>query len=150
MMLRWLLASFHLLGLGVGLGAVWVRGRGLKGPLDASGLRRVFLADAVWGLAFLLWLGTGLWRLLAGTEKATGYYLHNHLFWTKMMLFVLILLLELAPMLGLIAWRRQLARGMEPDTRRARLYRRLSVSESIIVILMLVIAAGMARGYGAT
>lgn len=149
-MLRWTLASLHLLALGIGLGAVWARGRALNGPLDRAGLRRVFTADTWWGVAAALWLVTGLWRLLAGTEKATGYYLHNHLFWTKMMLFVLILLLELAPMLGLIAWRRQLARGVEPDTRRARLYRRLSVSESIIVILMLVIAAGMARGYGAT
>ena len=149
-MLRWTLASLHLLALGIGLGAVWARSRALNGPLDRAGLRRVFTADTWWGVAAALWLVTGLWRLLAGTEKATGYYLHNHLFWTKMMLFVLILLLELAPMLGLIAWRRQLARGMEPDTRRARLYRRLSVSESIIVILMLVIAAGMARGYGAT
>ena len=149
-MLRWTLASLHLLALGIGLGAVWARGRALKGPLDRAGLRRVFAADTWWGVAAALWLVTGLWRLLAGTEKATGYYLHNHLFWTKMMLFVLILLLELAPMLGLIAWRRQLARGVEPDTSRARLYQRLSVSESIIVILMLVIAAGMARGYGAT
>lgn len=149
-MLRWTLASLHLLALGIGLGAVWARSRALNGPLDRAGLRRVFAADTWWGVAAALWLVTGLWRLLAGTEKATGYYMHNHLFWTKMALFVLILLLELAPMLGLIAWRRQLARGVEPDTRRAPLYRRLSVAESIIVILMLVIAAGMARGYGAT
>ncbi len=149
-MLRWTLASLHLLALGIGLGAVWARSRALNGPLDRAGLRRVFAADSWWGVAAALWLVTGLWRLLAGTEKAIGYYMHNHLFWTKMALFVLILLLELAPMLGLIAWRRQLARGAEPDTRRAPLYRRLSVLESIIVILMLVIAAGMARGYGAT
>lgn len=148
-MLRWTLASLHLLALGIGLGAVWARSRALSGPLDRAGLRHVFAADSWWGVAAALWLATGLWRLLAGTEKATGYYLHNHLFWTKMMLFILILLLEIAPMLGLIAWRRQLARGVEPDTSRARLYRRLSVAESIIIILMLVIAAGMARGYGA-
>jgi len=77
---RWLLAGFHLLALGIGLGAVWVRGRALSARLDAVGLRAVFLADNFWGGAAGLWIGTGLWRLLAGLEKDTAYYFHNHLF----------------------------------------------------------------------
>lgn len=32
----------HLLALGMGLGAVWARGRALRSPLDESGLRWVF------------------------------------------------------------------------------------------------------------
>jgi putative membrane protein len=149
MMLRWLLASLHLLGLGLGLGAVWVRGRGLRGPLDPAGLRRVFLADTVWGLAALLWIGTGLWRLLGGTEKPTDYYLHSHAFMTKMALLLLILALELRPMITLIRWRTRVGRGELPDTRLAPLLARISFIQAGIVVLMVFAATAMARGlYG--
>jgi putative membrane protein len=149
MMLRWLLASFHLLALGLGLGAVWVRGRALKGSLAASGLRRVFLADSVWGLAALLWISTGLWRLLGGAEKPTDYYLHNHIFLTKMALLLLILGLELRPMTTLIRWRMQVGRGQLPDTAVAPLLARISFAQAWIVVLMVFAATAMARGlYG--
>jgi len=45
MTIRWLLAALHLLALGIGLGAVWARGRALQADLDVSGLRRVVYAD---------------------------------------------------------------------------------------------------------
>ncbi|HEV7366616.1 MAG TPA: DUF2214 family protein [Gemmatimonadales bacterium] len=146
MMLRWLLASFHLLALGLGLGAVWVRGRALRGPLDPAGFRRVFLADAVWGLAALLWIGTGLWRLLGGTEKPTDYYLHSHVFMTKMALLLLILVLELRPMITLIRWRTLVGRGELPDTRVAPLLARISFIQAGIVVLMVFAATATARG----
>jgi len=49
MTIRWLLAAVHLLALGVGLGAVWARGRALQAQRDVPGLRRVFYADTWWG-----------------------------------------------------------------------------------------------------
>jgi hypothetical protein len=52
MTIRWLLAAAHLLALGIGLGAVWARGRALRGLLDASGVRRVLSADTWWGPSF--------------------------------------------------------------------------------------------------
>jgi putative membrane protein len=148
--LRWLLASFHLLALGVGLGAVWVRGRALKMPLELEGLPRVFLADTVWGLAALLWISTGLWRLLGGVEKGTEYYLHNHLFLTKMALLILVLLLEVRPMLTLIQWRLRSAKGELPDTRRAPVLARTSFVQAGIIVLMVFAATAMARGIGAS
>jgi len=60
MTIRWLLAAVHLLALGVGLGAVWARGRALQTSLDVPALRRVFYADTWWGIAAVLWIGTGL------------------------------------------------------------------------------------------
>src|SRR5687767_10131511 len=96
MILRWLLATLHLLALGIGLGAVWARGRALRSVLDSEALQRVFRADALWGGAAALWIGTGVWRLLAGLEKPTGYYFANHVFLTKMGLLLLILLLEIS------------------------------------------------------
>ncbi|HEV8445375.1 MAG TPA: DUF2214 family protein [Gemmatimonadaceae bacterium] len=74
-MLRLTLAALHLLALGIGLGGIWGRARELaQRPLEMSGMRRAFAADSWWGIAALLWLVTGLWRLFAGTEKATSYY----------------------------------------------------------------------------
>lgn len=149
MILRWLLAAFHLLALGIGLGAVWVRARALKSPGTAADLRRVFLADTVWGLAALLWVSTGLWRLLGGVEKGTDYYLRNHVFLTKMGFFLLILALEIGPMLTLIRWRRQVAQGELPDTRAAARMARVSFAQAGLVVLMVFAAAAMARGIGA-
>ena len=109
MTIRWLLAAVHLLALGVGLGAVWARGRALQVQLDVPGLRRVFYADAWWGIAALLWIGT---------------------------------------MIALIRWRGAVARGAVPDTRAASRFARISFVQAVLVVLMVLAATAMARGYG--
>ena len=148
MMLRWLLAALHLLALGIGLGSVWARGRALRGQLDPVGLRRVFYADSWWGIAALVWITTGVARAFGGLEKGTFYYVHNSVFWTKMALLVLILALELQPMIALIGWRRAVARGEHADTARAGRFARISFAQAGLVILMVLAATAMARGYG--
>jgi putative membrane protein len=148
MFIRWLFAAVHLLALGIGLGAVWSRARAFRGPLDVMGLKRVFYADTWWGIAAILWIGTGLVRAFGGLEKGSQYYIHNYLFQAKMTGLVIILLLEIAPMLALIRWRRQVARGVEPDTHSARKYATISTIEACLIVLMLLAATAMARGYG--
>jgi putative membrane protein len=145
---RWLFAAAHLLALGIGLGAVWVRGRALQAELDGAGLRRVFYADSWWGVAAVLWIGTGLVRAFGGLEKGSAYYLHNHLFWAKMTLLGLILALEIGPMVALVRWRVRLARGELPDTRAAGRFARISFLQAWLVVLMVLAATAMARGYG--
>jgi len=63
---RWIVAALHLLALGIGLGAVWVRARALRRP-DPDSLRSAFAADAAWGL-----LGLGVRRTVSLHEKAGG------------------------------------------------------------------------------
>jgi putative membrane protein len=148
-MVRWLLAAVHLLALGIGLGSVWARARLLGAPaLDGPTLRRALAADAWWGVAAILWVGSGLWRLLAGTEKTTAYYLGSHAFWTKMALFAAILVLESTPIVTLGAWRRHLARGETPDLRAAPRVARTSYVQVVLVILIVLAATAMARGLG--
>jgi putative membrane protein len=148
-MQRWLLAAVHLLALGIGLGSVWARARLLGAPtLDGPTLRRALAADAWWGVAALLWVGSGLWRLLASTEKPTSYYVGNHVFWTKMALFGAILVLESRPIATLSVWRRHLARGETPDLRGAPGMARTSYIQAVLVILMVLAATAMARGLG--
>jgi putative membrane protein len=145
--LRLLLAATHLLALGIGLGAVWARSRALRGIIDNAALRRAFAADAWWGVAAVLWLGTGLTRIFAATEKSVDYYMRNPLFHVKMGLFVLILALEIWPMVTLIRWRRALGRNQSATFGSARRIARISVIEAFIVVLIVVVAAALARGY---
>jgi putative membrane protein len=147
--LSWSLAALHLLGLGIGLGAVWARARLIgAAPLDLPALRRVFTADAWWGLAAVLWISTGLWRLFAATEKPTAFYLANHAFHAKMGLLAGILVLEIWPMVTLIRWRVAAARGEVPDTGPARAIARISYGQAGLVVLMVLAATAMARGLG--
>ena len=152
-MLRITLAIVHLLALGIGLGAIWTRARALgERPFDRGSARRVFASDGWWGLAAVLWIGTGLWRMLAGTEKATGYYLTNHVFFAKMGFLAAILLLELWPAITLVRWRRRAARSgssWSPDSSTAARIRAISYLEAVLVVAMVCAAAMMARGYGA-
>jgi putative membrane protein len=152
-MLRIALASLHLLALGLGLGAVFTRSAALHArPLTARDVKRALKADSYWGIAALLWLGTGVWRLVAHTEKPMTYYGHNVVFQAKMGGFILILLLELWPAITLVRWRSAARRGgssWHPPEGSARRIAAIGHLEATIVIVMVVLATSMARGYGA-
>src|SRR3984893_7253111 len=147
-MLSAVVSSLHLLALAIGLPAVFLRGRALKGRLDADGLRRVLAADNVWGIAAALWIVTGLLRAFGGLEKGTEFYLHSPLFWVKIAFFVLVLLLEIRPMITFIRWRRQLGRGATVDTSVAPALYTHNHIELAIVVVMVFVASLMARGVG--
>jgi putative membrane protein len=151
-MLRITLAALHLLALGLGMGAVLTRGNTLRETLTADSLRRTFRADNVWGYAAALWLGTGLWRMLGGMEKARQYYEMNYIFMLKMGLFILIFALEIWPMITLIRWRRQMRTGASLESfasvATARKIATLSHTQALILVLMIFAAVSMARGYG--
>ncbi len=147
-MVRWAFAALHLIALGIGLGAVWARAQMLGAqPPD---LKRAFYADTWWGIAAILWIATGLVRLLAGLEKATGYYVGNSFFRIKMALLILILVLEIVPMINLIRWRVRIAHGEQPDTHSAPTFAVISRIQAGLVLLMVLAATAMARGYGST
>lgn len=148
MFIRILFATLHLLGLGIGLGAIYARGRGLRGPLDKDNLRRIFLADTFWGLAAGLWIVTGLIRAFTSLEKGSAYYLSNSAFLIKMALLGIIIILEIWPMITLIRWRTQVGRGETPNTTAAPTMSRISWIQAGLVILMVFAATAMARGFG--
>ena len=152
-MLRIALAVLHLLALGIGLGAIYARARATNGLNESPGaLSRAFAADTWWGVAAVLWILTGLWRAIAGTEKTPTYYVTNHVFFAKMGLLGVILLLEIWPMVTLIKWRVSSRAGIlpSPDVFAARGKRiaRISDVQTLLVIAMVVAAVLMARGYG--
>ena len=140
-------SALHLLALAIGLPAVYLRGRALKGSLDAAGLTRLFADDNVWGLAAVLWIVTGLLRAFGGLEKGTPFYLHSRLFWLKLALFALVFVLEILPMVTLIRWRRDLRRGGMPDTSNARALYAITHAELGLIVAIVFVAAFMTRGF---
>jgi len=147
MILRWLVTTFHLLALPLGLGAIEARSRELTRARSSGDLGRVFVADNLWGLAATLWIVTGLWRAFGGLEKGTDYYLNNRVFYVKMGLLAFILLLEIAPMTTLIGWRIALRRGKSIDLTPAAAFARISQLQAALVVLMVFAATAMARGF---
>jgi putative membrane protein len=146
MLAHWLLAAVHLLAFALGFWAVLTRGTALRRLVAGVGeARSVLMADNLWGISALILLVSGAMRAFGGYEKGTDYYLHQPLFHLKMTLFVLILLLEIAPMVTLIKWRVALGRGVAIDARRAKLFARISHIEALLLLLMVVAATGMAR-----
>jgi putative membrane protein len=151
MLLRAFVASLHFLALGIGLGAVFVRGLRLRdlrrAPAEAAPLRGLFGADSLWGLAAALWIVTGLLRAFAGLEKASDFYLRNGFFYVKMALFAAVFALEIAPMLTFISWRRARAKGATPWTA-APIGRLVRINDLEIALVLLIpfAAALMSRG----
>ena len=146
---RLLLAWIHLIALALGTGGVWSRARALRDSLrdpdDPRALRRAYVGDAWWGVAAVLWLTTGLWRLVGNTEKSTSYYFTNQAFLLKMALFLGVFALELWPMMTMMKWRRG---TLLPNPRDAGRIEVISYVECAMVLAIVLAAVTMARGYG--
>jgi putative membrane protein len=152
-MLRITLAVVHLLALGIGLGAVFARARSAhRIGQSPDALARTFYADNFWGVAAILWIASGLWRALAGTEKTPLYYWNNEIFFAKMGIFFFVLALEAWPMVTLIKWRVAAGRKqLPPDAelaQRAQVIARISDVQTLLIMAIVAAAVLMARGYG--
>ncbi len=147
MLLRWILAALHLLALGIGLGSIIERARGLGAvQRDPGAVSRVLFADSLWGVAALVWIVTGAWRAFGGVEKGSAYYLAEPSFHAKMGLLLVILLLELWPMITLVRWRIALGKRQALDLSRAPLFARISWIQALLTVGMVFAATAMARG----
>jgi murein DD-endopeptidase MepM/ murein hydrolase activator NlpD len=128
---------------------VWARARALRhslrDPEDRGALRRAYVGDLWWVVALGLWILTGLWRLLGGTEKNFSWYFGNHDFLLKMALVLAIVALEVWPRKTLARWRSKKA---APNPRDAGRIEVISYVQCVLVVAAVLSAAGMARGYG--
>jgi putative membrane protein len=148
MEIRWALGALHLLALPIGFAAIALRAIALRHAASGTALRSVFVADSVWGLSALLWISTGLVRTFGYFEKGSQYYLGNSWFWVKIGLLAVILALEVLPMVTLIRWRLEDRKGKAVDLSRAGALSLVSVAQALLILAMVVVAAGMARGLG--
>ncbi|QNB11840.1 DUF2214 family protein [Paraburkholderia tropica] len=148
MLVRWLLAAIHLLAFGFALASIVRRSRGLRRCTSTEGLPAIFSADNGWGGSALVLIVTGAMRAFGGFEKGADYYLHEPLFHVKMGVLVLILLLEIAPMMALLRWRNAVKNGDVPDLTHAPKYARIGRWQTLLLVVMVFAATGMARGIG--
>ena len=149
------LSATHILTFGLGLSAVFLRGRALAGALDGPGWKRLFAADTAWGIAAGLWIATGLARVFLGPKDAVFYW-RNGFFWIKMALFLTVFVLELTPMRTFAQARRGRLRTSGASASQAggaampvfdvARYRRINAIELRLVIAIPFAAALMARG----
>lgn len=147
------IASIHLLAMALAVYGVLTRGAALRETPTSGSHGRAFRADAIWGIAAVVLIVTGLYRLLGPIDKPTAFYMKNGLFHAKLTCIVLIIALEISPMLTLIRARAAYRSGASPETLLpAPAARRIGVISHIQLLLLVIIiflATAFARGFGA-
>ena len=149
MLTDFLLASLHhLLAFGL-ISMLAVESVLLSRPLDASAMKRLAGVDAGYGMTAGLLLGVGLWRVFGGI-KGVDFYLHNPWLHAKLGAFVLAALLSLWPTIRFLKWRRALRADpmFVPAPGEVAGLRRIVRFELLLIAVILVCAAGMARHGG--
>ena len=141
-------SGLHILGIAVGGMAFAARSQHLHGPLDPKGVMALLTWDNIAGMAAMVFVGAGLWRLFGGLEKPLDFYTGSWVFWLKMGLFALLITLECAPMFTFIQWRIQQSRGESLNLSRVPLLRKIDRIELLLFPCVVLVAPFMARGYG--
>jgi putative membrane protein len=117
--------------------------------MSPAAMRRLRGFDTGYGLAALAIIVTGLLRVFF-FGKGADYYAHNHTFWTKMFLFVVVALLSIAPTVQFL----RAGRTAAPDGtvrfqgRQFSRTRTILFSEAGLFVLIPLMAVLMARGIG--
>ena len=143
-MTGWFLASIHhvvFLGLIVMLAMQMAL---LK--TDPLPIQRIAKLDIGYGATAGLMVLVGIARVIWG-EKGWAYYAGNHMFWGKMGLFVLIALASIRPTLIYLKWRKaqRADSAFVPDTKDVRAARTLAGNQIVLLVFVVILAAGMAR-----
>lgn len=121
----------------------------LRAPLHKENLQRLVVFDGVYGASALLIIIIGVSRLFYGL-KGWEFYAGNHSFWTKMALFAAMGLLSIKPTIQFMRWRKAAATTPNysvPSGEIASVKRFLHL-ETLLLLLIPVTAAAMARGMG--
>ena len=120
-----------------------------KPPLTAPQAQRLLRTDAIFGVAAGVVLVVGLLRV-AYFEKGPGYYWHDAFFLIKLGAFLAAALISIYPTLTFLSWKRGLKAGVatEISARSTRTVRMCLMLELTAIVLILLCAALMARGFG--
>ncbi|CAJ0785771.1 hypothetical protein LMG19083_01346 [Ralstonia psammae] len=111
--------------------------------------KRLARYDAVFGIAALAVLITGLLRVLYGA-KGYAFYVHNPVFHVKVGLFILIGLISIIPTVTILRWKKQgkTLPDFVPTPSEIAKTRRWVMIESHLIIFIPLAAVLMARGIG--
>jgi putative membrane protein len=144
-----ILASLHHLAVFSLIAVVAAEIVLLRPGLDAAAITRIARIDLAFGIIAAVVVIAGVLRVFFGI-KGADYYLHNHVFWTKMVVFALVGILSIRPTMRFIAWRRAVA--ADPNALSAakeiKAAKMIVHIEATLILLLPILAAAMARGYG--
>ncbi len=118
-----------------------------RGALDRPAVERLTLADGLYGLSSGLVLVAGTTRVVFGA-KGWMFYVGNPVFWVKIGVFLLIAILSVRPTFTFLRWRKTLREGGIIGADQTAAIRRWVHAEVILLMLIPIAAALMARGIG--
>jgi putative membrane protein len=149
MFIDWALASLHHLAIFALAATIAAELVLLTTALDALAIKRLARVDAAYGIAATAVVVFGVLRVAYGA-KGYEYYVANHIFWTKMVLFLVVGLLSIAPTLRYLKWVKQSRAdsSFRPGGAEVARLRKYLWAEAAFFMAIPVAAAAMARGYG--
>jgi putative membrane protein len=143
------LAVLHHLGIFTVAGIIAAEWALVRSEMSSARIRQLSTIDMLYGLAAGLVLLVGFARVFFGL-KGAEFYLQNPVFWAKIGAFVVVGVLSIPPTLLFITWRNK-AKGdpsFLPSTEEIASVRRYVKMEAHVFVLIPILAAAMARGYG--
>jgi putative membrane protein len=149
MRLDLVLAILHHLGVFTVAGVIAAEWALVRPGMSMEKIRQVAKIDALYGIAAGTVLFIGFARVFFGL-KGSAFYLQNPVFWAKISAFIAVGVLSITPTLLFIHWRDK-AKGdptFLPSANEIANVRRYVKIEAHVFVLIPILAAAMARGYG--
>lgn len=118
-------------------------------PLSPAQAYRLLRTDMIFGISAGVLLVIGLLRVTY-FEKSPAYYWHDVFFLIKFGAFLIAALISIYPTVTFLSWNRVLESGAAPEVppRRTRYVRMCLMLELTAILVILLCAALMARGFG--
>ena len=144
-----LLSTAHFAAVFLLIGVLGAEFAALRAPLTADGIKRLAMIDRLYGLAAILVIVAGVSRVYFGL-KDESFYWGQHAFWTKIGAFVLVGIISIWPTMRFIAWSRasKVSDSYRPPPAEVKGVRRLLMFEGMLILVIVIDAALMARGIG--
>ncbi len=121
----------------------------LKKELTSTNANTIRKFDALYGVAAIIMLATGFSKMY-WFGKGMDYYMHNHIFWTKILIFTIVGLLSIYPTITFMKWKKVLKEKstITLSDKQYNLISKTLTAELVLMILIPLCAHFMARGFG--
>jgi putative membrane protein len=144
-----ILAILHHLGVFTIAGIIAAEWALVRPDMTLAKIRQVSTIDTLYGIAAGLVLLIGFARVFFGL-KGAEFYLQNPVFWAKIGAFIVVGIVSVAPTLLFITWRNKakIDPSFVPSPDEVASVRRYVKIEAHVFVLIPILAAAMARGFG--
>jgi putative membrane protein len=143
------LAIVHHLGVFTVAAIIAAEWALVRSEMNIRRIRQLSTIDTMYGIAAALVLLVGFARVFFGL-KGSAFYMQNPVFWAKVGAFIAIGVLSVPPTLLFLTWRNHAKTDPSfiPAANEVASVRRYVMMEAHIFVLIPILAAAMARGYG--